>query len=127
MAKYDEGFRRDLPVILTEEELLAYGNLLSADELKRKSIEDELKAHNESVKESLKTLSRTILSTSTAIKDRAVVRPVDCHYEMDGSKRVKRTIRDDTGEIVATDPMTSEDFQKPLFVSVELRKFAGQE
>lgn len=38
----------------------------------------------------------------------------------------KRTIRDDTGEIVATEPMTQEDLQKPLFAEVKLMRFAGQ-
>lgn len=121
-----EVFKKDLPVVLTEDELLAYGNQLSADELKRKATEDALKAHNESAKASLKELSQTILSTSKAIKDKSIVRPVECHYEMDAPKRVKRTVRDDTGEIVSTDPMTQDDFQKPLFASIELKKFAGQ-
>lgn len=90
-------------------------------------MEDELKAHNDCVKEAIKALSRVILHTSEILRDGTVVRHVECHYEMDASSRVKRLIRDDTGEIVDTEPMTQEDFQKPLFAAVELRKFARQE
>ena len=107
----NETFERVLPVALTDEELLAYGNQLSADELKRKRIEDELKAHNESVKADLKEISNTILETSKAIKNKSVCRPVICHYEMDIPKRIKRVVRNDTGELVDTEPMTQDELR----------------
>lgn len=119
MAK--ETFERMLQVTLTPDELIAFGNQLSADELRRKQIEDELKAHNETVKAELKELSKTILETSESIKNKSVHRAIECHYEMDKPKLIKHIVRNDTGEIVSTEPMTQDELQRPLFATDDIK------
>jgi hypothetical protein len=107
-------FTLDLPVHLTERELLERGDALvkQFDDLDKieaalSEAKAEAKAAREPVEESIRQLK-------IQIRTKKEPRPVECKLEPDFANGVMETIRLDTGEIVTARPLAPEERQESL-------------
>jgi len=110
----DEKVTRVLPVKLTDEELLNYANEM-ATKLEEKDMAERRK--KEVVAEygaKLTSLNAEIISLSNKVKNKEEHRDVDCEwtYRWDISK--KELIRNDTLEIIKTEPIADYERQDNL-------------
>jgi len=103
---------------------------LTDDEIAQKSIEyanrqSEIETFQSAQKELAATAKKTVARmTSDALELRRCAltgeeyRPVDCYLEADTSRKVINTIRNDTGKVVASRPMS--DSEAMEYAQVEL-------
>lgn len=107
MAKRIE---RELPCVLTEEELAETAKALALNVAEYNTVEDEKKSVMQQYTEQLKlldTLQRRMAKiVETGVEDRPVMCQVDYHAPESGYKQI---IRQDTFEIVETLPMNKYD------------------
>lgn len=114
-ARESEQTTLDLPVALTQDELVDYGRraaqlMARAEALDEQRLEAS-KAQRQAISE-IRNEARVLLAD---IRRGAVDRPVVCSIEHDAKAGTVETIRRDTGEVVARRPLTDSERQGRLF------------
>ena len=104
-----------LPVVLTDIELLDLGQKLAEKHREGRMEEDDQKEAKSAMKERLEGIENEINRLAGLIRERREYRQVEVHEVKDFSRSMVDTLRDDTGELVRTRPMTSEDRTVSLF------------
>lgn len=102
---------RDLPVKLTDAELLARADQMSAAELEI----ERLSLERAQTTKSINDQKRTRAELAHTIDRGEEERPVKCAWHEDFPKNVFRLKREDTGEEIDTRPMTGLDRTGKLF------------
>jgi hypothetical protein len=106
---------RDLPVPLTDAEILLKSDQLATKLTERNEMELERKGANKDMKEQIARVEENIDLLRREVKHRQEVRPVPCHEDMDHQRKMVALIRSDTGELVSTRAMTESERQVRLF------------
>jgi vacuolar-type H+-ATPase subunit I/STV1 len=101
----------DLPVKLTDEELLKYTKELVDLLAERRATESEKKATMSKYKEQLDSMDVDISEVASKLRSGEEKRPVECWEEPNFAEKVVEVFRRDTGERVHARSMTDEDHQ----------------
>lgn len=104
---------RQLPVKLTEQELLKVADDLAAAELKIEELKVERSQLTADINAQVKERNLKAHTIDRGTEDR----DVKCTWAEDFHKNVKRLKRNDTGEEVDTRPMTAADRTQSLFAA----------
>lgn len=104
-----------LPVVLTDIELLDLGQKLAEKHREARAEEDDQKESKSAMKERLEGIENEISRLAGLIRERREYRNVEVHEMKDFTRGMVDTLRNDTGELVRTRPMTSEDRTVSLF------------
>lgn len=99
-----------MPCRLTDSEVLAKGEQLAAARLKIEELKDRRKELNEKIS----ARQDEVLELAQLIDARAEEREVKCVWIEDFTHKVKKLIRQDTGEEVESCTMTAADLQDDL-------------
>jgi len=103
-----------LPVLLTDTELLAKGLQLAQVE----SQASDHEAHADSVKKDLKAKETQLMAErarlASIVRNRSEIREVRCDVVMDYESADVLTVRQDTGEVAYRRPMTNDERQRQL-------------
>jgi hypothetical protein len=110
-AKTREVEVRDLPVKLTDAELLERGDTMAATELLIETLGLERAQVTSKINAAKKERAKLAHTIDCGTEDREI----RCEWHEDFSKNVFRLKRQDTGEEVDTRPMTALDRTSPLF------------
>lgn len=105
---------KQLPVTLTQEELLDFGQRLA----RQNTLISDHSAHASAVKKDLKSKEEALSSErarlASIVRDKAEVRDVRVEIHRDYSARKYREVRDDTGEAVFERPLRPDELQGEL-------------
>jgi len=102
--------QRELPVQLSEGELLKAGDRMADIELEIDGLKDDRKELNRQIKDREKDRNDLAKKIDLGTEGRLV----DCHWLEDLNQNVKTLVRDDTGEVVDTVAMTAADRQEGM-------------
>jgi len=107
---------KDLRVKLTDAEIQASGAELADLDQLLKSVKQEKKDFNNSIKKRIDDAQEQFDVLSQRIRERSEIRPIECKVSFDTPKiGMKRTTRLDTFEVVGKDErMTAEEMQLEL-------------
>ncbi len=106
--------KKNLPVILTNTELLGISKELAKANQDKAHVESEKKEVNAGFAAKQKMCDAHIESLSLKISTEREYRDVECEMIFDHENRTKTTYRKDTGEQVECEKLTSEDMQEEL-------------
>jgi len=98
-----------LPCVLTEAEIADRAAMMARLVLDEQVLETKKKIAMDGFKEELDHVAGDIRRLAQAVRDRSERRQVEISYHHDVDRYVVATIRQDTGEIVTTRPMTAEE------------------
>ncbi len=102
----------ELPVKLTDDQMLRLGRQLAAKVQEIAQVEAEKAAANKEFNDQLKELDAELKDLAKRHRRGAEDRPVDCVWKFDYGRGVKRLVRLDTGDSVrGPEPLTDEDRQ----------------
>lgn len=104
-----------LPVALTEEEIKVKGEQLAKKIDAHTKVEEEKKQTNSEFTKKLKESSAEIRHLARQVETGQEYRDVPVRPEFFPSKNLCKLYREDTGELVGTRPMTSEEYQQEFF------------
>jgi hypothetical protein len=110
MASSDD-VHRDLPVKLTEPELLAFGDEMADCEMRIGTLKLKRKELNAKItvqRDERKRLAKLV-------DDGTELRKVVCRWVEDVAHQCKRLVRQDTGDVVDTQALTADDLQEDMF------------
>jgi hypothetical protein len=110
MKKRDEEETRQLPVKLTDGELLSRGESLAIAELTASRL-GEVRAR---ITADIKVQSEQRARYAAVIEAGSEARPVRCVWRADFELGTLELVRSDTGEVVEQAPLTAQDRQLPL-------------
>ncbi|MEE9367191.1 MAG: hypothetical protein V3W44_10920 [Dehalococcoidales bacterium] len=119
MSKLNEKsdtFQKKLPVRLTDEELRHRGDELATKLDDLDAIEARVTAAKEAAKPPRQQTEQRIQVLRGQIRSKSEDRLVDCEEIKRFKERCAETVRQDTGEIVATRPLTAREMQTELSV-----------
>lgn len=105
---------RILPVKLSKSEVVERGQLAAQVLHKIDEAEAEKKRVAADVKERTEALESELRRLSYIVEREEEDRTVECSWHFDFMKNEKNLIREDTGEVVETKPMTDEERQIAL-------------
>lgn len=105
---------RNLTCQLTDAEKLAYGRTLADLEHDAETLEGEKKAMVDSFKERVSAVDVSIRKYATAIRDGIERRDVECEWIYHWPTFTKELVRGDTGEIVESAVISSDERQLGL-------------
>jgi hypothetical protein len=105
-----QSFKKALPCRLSDSEVLAKGEALAAARL----LIEELKAQRKVINDRISAQQDEVLELATLIDARAEERDVPCKWVDDFAHKVRKLIRQDTGEEVETQVMTAADLQADM-------------
>jgi hypothetical protein len=105
---------RSLPVMLTEDELLARGDALEKELGKLDECEERKKTEVAKINKDMALIEEGIRKLRSSIRLRTEDREVECTDRKDWDNHTVQTIRLDTGEIIDERPMTSAERQMSL-------------
>lgn len=108
---------RELPVKLTEAELMKLGDQAAEDQRGIEHIKIELKSLSEDKRELEAQRTRKLHDIKAGVEQRLV----KCHIEENLDKNVLRVTRDDTGEIIEERALTLAERQGELGFSMGMR------
>jgi hypothetical protein len=117
---------RTLAVALTDDELKQKGDILVCRIQERDDVEQARKAAADGFKEHLKEIGGDISSLARQVRTRQEERVVTCMWERDDSRYAMILVRQDTGELVETRPMTDEERQRELFPAAATATVAAE-
>jgi hypothetical protein len=111
----EQKVKKNMRYSFTPEERLEVGKLLADAQIElcrvgedKKRVADDFKAKESALDASVKSLSNK-MSTGYEFRD------IDCTIIYNDPKTGKKSLfRDDTGERIATDPMTAEELQEEI-------------
>jgi hypothetical protein len=106
---------RTLPVRLTEDEITQRGRAIAKFVKDQTEIEEAKKTAMSGFKEKLDVCAESIGKLSRSITTGEEDREVECHWNKDFGRRVADLIRNDTGEVVETRPLSADEMQEKLF------------
>jgi len=106
---------RDLPVELTDAELLVKSRELATHMQKLYDIRAEAKLSADGYKSTIKTLEQEIAEMQRVVKTGKELRPVEIFERKRFSRSVVEVVRADTFEVVRTRPMTDAEKQRGFF------------
>lgn len=101
-----QNIERELPVQLTDDELLAKGHRVAEIEAEVKRLEDQ---RRDRINRPLRALRDERKTICKSIETGEETRAVKCELRWDYTHQVKRTIRLDTNEEVEAESMTAEE------------------
>ena len=104
----------ELPVKLTDEEVRLKGEKIARRLKDRENLEEERKAAAKAAKEEIGELDAEIIELRDEVRERREMRDVQVSDEKDWGRKIVRTLRLDTGEVVASRPMTPAELQQHL-------------
>ncbi len=111
--KYEDT--RQLPVALTEHELLDFGQQLARANTEHLAAEERKKLTNQQLKGDVDAKAARVSQLTSIVSSREEVRPVKCAWTMDLPKRGKKSlIRLDTQAVVESRDMVGDDMQPEL-------------
>jgi len=105
---------KELPVQLTQEELMEKAKELAKLQQDKASAEEQAKSAAATFKDRIASAQSSISMLSRDICNGYEYREVKCQYEFDWSAGKKRLVRTDTGETIKTEPITQNDRQGDL-------------
>jgi hypothetical protein len=105
-----QSFKKALPCRLSDSEVLAKGEALAAARL----LIEELKAQRKVINDRISAQQDEVLELATLIDARAEERDVPCKWVDDFAHKVRKLIRQDTGEEVESVTMTADDLQDEM-------------
>ena len=108
-------FKRALPCRLTDTEVLKKGEALAAARL----LIEELKEQRKVINDRISAQQDEVLELAQLIDARTEERDVLCKWQDDFTHKVRKLIRQDTGEEVDTQVMTAEDLQDELDLNAD--------
>jgi len=107
---------RKLKCKLTEIEVTQRGEKLAAKLGEKAELEREMKDEQARRKLVIAEVTKEIGQLAVEVHERAAERPVRCTWSKDSTRVWAELVRDDTGEIVESRPLTPEERQGALFV-----------
>ena len=114
MSYGNNTIKKNLPVVLTREELLTISRELAKANQDLSSLLNQKKEANASFGARQKMSEGLIEDLSLKISTGQEYRNVECEITLDEIERKKIICRTDTGEIVETVKLTTEDLQTEL-------------
>lgn len=114
MAYGDNTIKKKLPVALTREELLSISKELARANQDLSSLLNQKKEANASFGARQKMSEGLIEDLSLKISTGQEYRDIECEITFDEPARKKIICRTDTGEVVETVKLATEDFQTEL-------------
>lgn len=105
---------KDLPVTLTEMELLEKARELAKFQQDKVSLEEQAKSAAATYKDKIAGTQLNINILSRDITSGYEQRPIDCYWEYDYPARKKRLIRTDNNEIVKAEDVSASEMQKEM-------------
>jgi hypothetical protein len=110
----------NLPVILTEPELILKGEELAQQVHDLAGVESRKKAANSAFKEEIESLEIKIASVARIVRERREYREVEVKDVRDEERMLMNTVRLDTGEVVSYRDLKGHERNLKLFpASVE--------
>lgn len=109
-----EIIKENLPVTLTEEEIMDAAKSLVVALTSLRQAEDDKKEADANFNAEIKTHKSTSEKLRKLIANGYEYREVECRWDMYNDRGIKKLIRMDTGEIVRQADMTDADFQAKL-------------
>jgi len=109
-----------LPVKLTSAESALYGNCLANLALELVALEETKREFAKDIGDQIKEKRKHLESKARVVRSGLEERYVEVRDEFRHETNEVDVVRMDTGEVVATRPMTEEDRQQPLPLRVEL-------
>lgn len=107
-------FKKDLPVDLTDVELLEKAKELAKLQQDKVSHEEQAKSAAATFKDKIASAQSNINIISRDISNGYEYRETDCYWDFHYKTKVKHLIRTDTGEIVRTDNLTASELQENM-------------
>lgn len=107
-------FSKQLPVVLTEIELLNKARELAKFQQDKVQLEEQAKSAAATYKDKISGTQLNINILSRDITNGYEQRPIDCYWEFDYAARKKRLVRTDTGETVKTEDISASEMQKEM-------------
>jgi hypothetical protein len=113
----DVGEKRDESILcrLTEEELIDRGNQLAVAIDGQKAVETKKKQLMEQIKTETEVANHKVWMLKQVVLDKAESRTIEVEAIADHLSSRVNIIRTDTGEVVGSREMRSEERQQPLF------------
>ena len=105
---------KELPVQLTQEELMEKAKELAKLQQDKASAEEQAKSAAATYKDRIASAQSNISILSRDICNGYEYRQVPCQWEFDWSAGKKRLVRNDTGETIKTEMITQDDRQADL-------------
>ena len=109
-----EYIKRDLPVTLTETEVLQKAKELAKFQQDKVSFEEQAKSASANYKDKIAGAQLNINILSREITNGYEQRMIDCYWESDYATRTKNLFRTDTGESVKTETISASEMQKEM-------------
>ena len=109
-----EYIKRDLPVTLTETEILSKARELAKFQQDKVSFEEQGKSAAATYKDKIAGTQLSINMLSRDITNGYEHREVDCYWESNYATRTKNLFRTDTGESVKTETISASEMQKEM-------------
>jgi protein subunit release factor A len=117
---------RKLPVKLNDEELADRGRAVAKAVEDRAALQEEKKAADADINGKIKSQGEIIRCLSRVITTGTEDREVEVAINKDNESRMISVVREDTGEIVESRPMTADELQQNLFPPRAAKKFKGK-
>lgn len=117
---------RKLPVKLNDEELADRGRAVAKAVEERAALQEEKKAADADINGKIKTQGEIIRCLSRVITTGTEEREVEVVMNKDNETSMISVVREDTGEVVESRPMTAEELQQNLFPPRAAKKFKGK-
>ncbi len=111
-------FNESLPVVLTQDEIRHRGEALAAALSKITEIDSTLQVAKERAKGAKEPVNKEIAKLTRQIRSRKEDRSVECITVKDFRQHCAETIRQDTGEVVRTRPLTAQEMQTKMKVTI---------
>ena len=112
-SRLDTGERemRELPIALSEKEILARGELLAKEVQVRERVDTERKEAAAGFRERLDKHDAEIERLAEEVESGAETQDVECALYEDGDRMLMQWVRLDTGEVIEERPMSAEERQ----------------
>lgn len=105
---------RNLPVALTKDEFEVKAAEFAASHVELKEREESIKEAKKAMADEIKQMEKHLSVLAHIVDTRRELRTVPCTWRADYARNLWRLSRDDTGEEVETDTMSSNDLQGEL-------------
>ncbi len=105
---------RSLPCELTDEELRERADQLVVHIRELEALDEEKKEASKKFRDKMRAIGSKVSVFSKQIEDKKEVREVECLEAPDYNRKLMVITRKDTGEVLGTRPLSSEDLQAPL-------------
>ena len=106
---------RKLPVQLNDEEIADRGRAVAKAVEERAALQEAKKEADADINGKIKEQGGIIRTLSRVIATGTEEREIEVEVKKDNESRTVSVIREDTGEVVETRPMTAEELQQNLF------------